>query len=129
MLGAEGGDFFGSVVAGRPGDALMFPRADGRPWGAAHQQKPMAEACRRAGIVPQANFHALRHTYASHLVMNGAPLIVVATNLGHSDTRMVEKFYGHMSKDYIARAVRTAAPSFGIVERGNVAPLTLGRSG
>jgi hypothetical protein len=29
--------------------------------------------------------------------MNGVPLMVVAKNLGHADTRMVEKHYGHLA--------------------------------
>jgi len=38
---------------------------------------------------------------------------VVAKNLGHSDTRMVEKHYGHLSATYVAEAIRAAAPRFG----------------
>ena len=38
--------------------------------------------------------------------MNGVPLIVVAKNLGHSDTRMVEKHYGHLAPSYVAVAIR-----------------------
>jgi hypothetical protein len=45
--------------------------------------------------------------------MAGAPLFVVAKNLGHTDTRMVEKHYGHLSQSYIADAIRAAAPRFG----------------
>jgi Phage integrase family/Transposase, Mutator family len=82
-------------------------------WGKSNQTRPMAEACARAKIEPPANFHALRHTYASHAVMAGAPLLVVAKNLGHADTRMVEKHYGHLSQSYIADAIRAAAPRFG----------------
>ena len=48
-----------------------------------------------------ASFHALRHTWASHRVMAGAPLMVVAHALGHADTRMVEKHYGHLAPSYI----------------------------
>ncbi len=51
--------------------------------------------------------------------MAGAPLMVVARNLGHADTRMVEKHYGHMSASYVADAIRAAVPRFGI-ETGNV---------
>ena len=40
--------------------------------------------------------------------------MVVARNLGHSDTRMVEKHYGHLAPSYIADAIRAAAPNFGI---------------
>jgi hypothetical protein len=39
---------------------------------------------------------------------------VVAKNLGHSGTRMVEKHYGHLAPSYIADAIRAAAPRFGI---------------
>jgi hypothetical protein len=41
------------------------------------------------------------------------PLMVVARNLGHVDTRMVEKHYGHLAPSYIADAVRAGAPKFG----------------
>jgi integrase len=57
---------------------------------------------------------SLRHTYASLAVMNGAPLLVVAKNLDHSDTRMVERHYGHLAPSYMAEAIRMAAPRFGI---------------
>jgi hypothetical protein len=46
--------------------------------------------------------------------MAGAPLLVVAKNLGHADTRMVEKHYGHLSASYVADAIRAAAPRFGV---------------
>jgi hypothetical protein len=52
--------------------------------------------------------------------MAGAPLLVVAKNLGHSDTRMVEKHYGHLSSDYVTSEIRRAAPRFGL-EPSNVA--------
>ena len=44
----------------------------------------------------------------------GAPLMVVGRNLGHADTRMVERHYGHLAPSYIADAIRAAAPKFGI---------------
>jgi hypothetical protein len=46
--------------------------------------------------------------------MAGAPLMVVARNLGHADTRMVERHYGHLAPSYISDAIRAAAPKFGI---------------
>ncbi len=83
----------------------------------------MADACKNGAIEPAANFHALRHTYASHAIMNGAPLFVVARNLGHSTTAMVEKHYGHLAPSYVADAIRAAAPRFGYKEPGAVVPL------
>src|SRR5258705_9746832 len=91
----------------------MLRRADGAQWGKSMQCPLMVEACRRARITPPIGFHALRHTWASLAVMNRMPLMVVAKNLGHRDTRMVELHYGHLAPSYIADAVRDHAPRFG----------------
>lgn len=112
VLHDEGVELFARLAAGRPGLELMLRKPDRDRWGKSNQGRPMAEACVRAKIEPPANFHCLRHSYASHSVMAGAPLIVVARNLGHADTRMVEKHYGHLSKSYIADAIWAAAPRF-----------------
>ena len=101
----------------------MLRKADGNRWGKSNQTRPMADACARARIEPPANFHSLRHTYSSHAVMAGAPLLVVAKNLGHADTRMVEKHYGHLSASYVADAIRAAAPRFGIAAEEAVVPI------
>jgi integrase len=113
VLTGEGAAFFGEVCAGRPGDEIMFARADGKPWRASHQGRPMRDANTNAKLMPPISFHGLRHTWASLSVMAGVPLMVVAKNLGHSDTRMVEKHYGHLAPSYIADAIRERAPKFG----------------
>jgi integrase len=84
----------------------------GREWQPSQQQSPMVTACKRARIAG-ASFHTLRHTWASLAVMAGMPLMVVARNLGHVDTRMVEKHYGHLAPSFVADAIRAAAPRFG----------------
>jgi integrase len=116
VLTDEGIHLFKRLTAGRSNGELVF-QSNGLPWKTA--QQPMAAACRRAGIVPAVSFHALRHTWASHAVMNGVPLLVVAKNLGHSDTRMVERHYGHLSANYVTDAIRAGAPRFGL-EANNV---------
>jgi integrase len=94
------------------GGSIVLP--DRGEWRASEQERPMEEACRRAKISPPISFHGLRHTWASLAVMNGTPLLVVAQNLGHTDTRMVEKHYGHLAPSYKAAAIRAGAPQFGI---------------
>ena len=91
----------------------MLTRGSGPPWEKSHQARPMSEASTRAKLSPPINFHGLRHTYASLAVMNGTPLLVIAKNLGHKDTRMVEKHYGHLAPSYVADAIRAGAPRFG----------------
>jgi integrase len=120
----EGADLFKSMAAGKAGDALLLIKDDGMQWAKSHQARPMAEACERASIKPGVSFHILRHTYASLAVMNGAPLMVIARNLGHADTRMVEKHYGHLASSYIADAIRAAAPKFDIKPDSKVVPIS-----
>ena len=139
-LTAEGVSFFKEVCAGRSGAELMFKNAgrigrakerqklalakrggpltevateDSGEWRESEQLRPMADACERAKIDPTIGFHGLRHTWASHAVMNGVPLLVVAKNLGHSDTRMVERHYGHLAPSYVTDVIRENAPKFG----------------
>jgi integrase len=114
VLTDEGVSFFRRLGAGRAGSEIMLRKANGEAWRASHQLRPMAQACQRAKIIPPVSFHALRHTWASHAVMNGVPLLVVAKNLGHADTRMVERHYGHLAPSYITEAIRAGAPKFGL---------------
>jgi integrase len=114
VLTSEGTRFFKALCAGRAGNETMLRKADGTAWGTSHQLRPIAEAVARAKIEPAAGMHTLRHTWASHSVMAGMPLMVVARNMGHVDTRMVEKHYGHLAPSYVADEVRAKAPRYGL---------------
>jgi integrase len=122
-LTGEGRVLFAELTAGRLSQDLVFTRDDGGPWGKSHQQRPLDAACKRAKIEPPATFHILRHTYASMLAMKGVPMGVIAAQLGHSDTRMTERHYAHLSPNYVAETVRAALPMLGIVDQTNIAPL------
>ena len=119
----EGGALFAELTAGHAGRDPIFIRDDGNTWGPSHQQRPLDAASARAKIEPAATFHLLRHTYASALAMRGVPMGVIAAQLGHSDTRMTEKHYAHLSPNYVAETVRAALPALGIVDNTNVARL------
>lgn len=128
VLSAEGQAFFRQLCAGRPGDGFMLAKLGGKPWGKSEQKKKIDAACVVARLKPAISFHGLRHTWASLAVMNGMPLMVVARNLGHADTRMVEKHYGHLREDYVAAEIRKAAPTFGFKPDKKLAPLAPGRA-
>jgi integrase len=120
VLNDDGSAFFAAATAGRPSDAPMFTRPDGKTWAEGSQQWRLRNACQRAGIQPAASFHVLRHTYASHLAMNGAPLPVIAAYLGHSNTAVTEKHYAHLSRSHLAEVIRRCMPNFGIGMPGDV---------
>jgi integrase len=111
VLSEDGAAFFASITIGRPAGDPIFLR-NSRRWQKSEQARPIKAACKNARIVPAISFHSLRHTWASLAVMGGMPLMVVARNLGHADTRMVEKHYGHLREDYVDKAVREHAPRY-----------------
>ena len=123
VLTEDGIALFEQYVVGKPGSALIFTRPDGVRWGRSHQHRPLREACRRAGIDPPASFHILRHTYATHLLQAGAPLPVIAANLGHSDTRMTERHYAHLVPSHVAQVIRATMPKLWLVDSGPLVAL------
>lgn len=130
VLTAEGTAFFAGLATHTAPGARLLTRADGRVWKKDDQARPMAAAVKAARIAA-VTYHELRHTYASRLVMRGAPLPVVAQQLGHSDTRMVEKHYAHLAPSYVSDAVRAAMGGWDAgadVKTDNVVPLA-GRAG
>jgi integrase len=112
-LNDEGMDFFSQLVAGRAGSELVFLKSNGKPWGKAHAQRPMEEACTIAKIEPEITFHELRHTYASMMAQAGADLLLLAKLLGHADTRVTSRHYAHLCDKTLADAVQRFLPSFG----------------
>jgi hypothetical protein len=65
----------------------------------------------------------LRPSYGSRLAMRGVPMGVIAAQLGHSDTRMTERHYAHLSPSYVAETVRQSFGMLGIVLKTAVTAL------
>ena len=71
-----------------------------------------------AGI-EDVRLHDLRHTHASHAVMNGVPVPVVSRMLGHSNTRMTLR-YAHLGdREIEAEAERIGAAIAALMESYN----------
>ncbi|WP_110354132.1 site-specific integrase [Methylobacterium sp. B4] len=108
-LTAGGAALFERLAAGRASLDPLLRRDDGDPWKPAQYQRTFKAALERAKL-ESISLHELRHSYASAMVRNGAPLIVVAEALGHSGTRMAEKHYAHLAPSFVADTIRRTAP-------------------
>ena len=49
--------------------------------------------------IEKITMHKLRHTQASILIAKDVPLQLVAKRLGHTDTMMIQRVYGHLLKE------------------------------
>lgn len=110
FLGPDGLAFFEALVKGKPKTTLLFTRADGATWSGNYHYQPFLRAVKAAGLEDGVNFHTLRHTYASLTLMNGGSLFALSKQLGHSDTRMVERHYGHLASEWRAKEAAKHAP-------------------
>jgi len=64
-------------------------------------QNTVKEAVRKAGIVKHASVHTLRHSFATHLLMNGVNIREIQNLLGHKhvETTMI---YTHVVRDMVS---------------------------
>jgi integrase len=64
------------------------------------------KAMQRAGIDTPAGqlTHVLRHTFASHLMMNGGNILVLQRILGHTDIKITMR-YAHFAPEHLLEAV------------------------
>lgn len=49
--------------------------------------------------------HVLRHTFASHFMMNGGNILTLQKILGHSSISVIMR-YSHLSPEYLCEAVK-----------------------
>jgi len=87
---------------------FVFSKKDGRPYG--NPRKGFESALKRTGI-ENFRFHDLRHTFASHLAMNGEQLLTIASLLGHKSINMTMR-YSHLSQGHLKEAVNFLGEKF-----------------
>ena len=91
----------------KPRNGWMFPSQQARRSDQPITHKVVWHACRlatrRAGIIKPVHPHTLRHSFATHLLENGAELPAIQILLGHADPRDT-MIYLHLS----TRNVRAA---------------------
>ena len=96
------------VVGETSGNAL-FLSARGKAVGRRDVARLLDEACERVGITGGTHPHALRHSFATHLMDNGADTRSIQELLGHSDAATTQR-YTHVSKERLRVAYTETHP-------------------
>jgi site-specific recombinase XerD len=96
-------------VADESSGNALFLSARGKPVGRRDVARLLDEACARAGISGGTHPHALRHSFATHLMDNGADTRSIQELLGHSDAATTQR-YTHVSKERLRVAYTETHP-------------------
>ncbi|WP_340146988.1 phage integrase [Halomonas sp. PA16-9] len=96
-------DLYQRLKAHGPQIGRLFPR---------DAYQAFTNAINKAGItLPKGQrTHVLRHTFASHFIMNGGNLLTLQKILGHQSIQMTMR-YAHVAPDHLTEAV-TYGPKF-----------------
>ena len=85
-------------------------------------------AVRKAGLPNNFNWHSLRHTFASRMLLSGASTKTVAQAGGWSSERMVAEVYGHLTNQHVIEAMERAATGSGTATRKPTTARTIRKS-
>jgi integrase len=93
-LSPEAVDLLYSIRKAEPEAIYVFPSP--KVQGAPRQDvKPQWERVRKTAGLDDIRFHDLRHTYASLLVSDSVPLILIGRLLGHTQAQTTMRYAHH----------------------------------
>ena len=98
----------GELVTDTDSD-ILFVNCSGQPMSRQGFWKLIKFYAKKAGIVADITPHTLRHSFAAHLVENGADLKSVQEMLGHSDISTTQ-IYANMNHNHIREVYAKAHP-------------------
>lgn len=97
---------------------VVFLDQEGSPFDVDHLFRDFKRFLKLAGIKEHFRFHDLRHTFASHFMMNGGNIYDLQKILGHTSLEMTQR-YAHLAPEHLVQAANVV--SFG----SKVTPLKL----
>lgn len=98
---------------------LVFTVSTGEPVDPRNLLRWFSGVKRRAKV-KHGNWHSLRHSFASYLLLGGTPIHVVSRALGHNRIEITVNTYGHLSSSDLRNAVLGGLTGYGQSESSNV---------
>ena len=104
----KGREEYAKRGGGKAGQAVFLSRL-GRPMSRLGVWRVVKNTARRAGIQKELYPHMLRHSFASHLLANGASLRTIQEMLGHADISTTQ-IYTHVDEARLGEVHRKYHP-------------------
>jgi site-specific recombinase XerD len=80
---------------------LFEGQEKGTPYSTRSLQLVLQDAKQRAGIIKQGSIHALRHSFATHLLDKGTDISIIQKLLGHNDIKTTLRYLHTTNKDIL----------------------------
>jgi len=80
----------------KPQPEWLFSNEEGSWLDMSNLRNRHFKTCLKKAGLHQRRFHDLRHTFASLLLTNGAPIAYVSEQMGHASIQLTVKLYGHL---------------------------------
>jgi site-specific recombinase XerD len=84
-----------------PNGYLFAGQAAGEPYSSRSLQLVIAAAKQKAGIVKPGSVHALRHSFATHLLDKGTDVTIIMKLLGHNDIKTTLRYLHVTNRDIL----------------------------
>ena len=73
----------------------------GEPYSTRSMQLVLAAAKEKAGIIKEGSVHALRHSFATHLLDKGTDVTLIMKLLGHNDIKTTLRYLHVTNRDML----------------------------
>jgi integrase len=108
-------------------ERFLFHGENGQPLHYSTAYDALQRTRKKAGA-SRLGWHIFRHTFASHLVQRGVPLVIIQQLLGHSDIKMTMR-YSHVEAHHLRDAILALASPAGSWAAGGQYPLSKAPAG
>lgn len=83
---------------------FLFEGQTGAAYSTRSLQKIIADAKKKGGVTKEGSIHALRHSFATHLMEGGTNLSIIQKLLGHNDIKTTLR-YTHVSRATLGKVI------------------------
>lgn len=92
------------LIKDRGLEDLVFSNSRGTHVSPGEFNDDLRVRARKAGIIKKIHAHLLRHSFATHLLVTGVDIAMVATLLGHRDIKTTFETYVHLADETLKKA-------------------------